>query len=423
MTCYVRTHKNRKYANDSVVPFVGHYTDKQGNTQSRFMYIYEIHCIKTNQYYIGQHTCRRGCKDPLKELYKGSGSVITKLRHEFDWYNDFTFTILQFCDNNQQLAEAEYQLILEHLNDRLCLNQLETKQLIDLDIQNQKLKSRKILNLTTGVLYESCAAASRDYNVGMTTIINACKLHQRSCGCFWWFSDKQLSSYERCRLIERLEGEMRQRIDYNQQNRHLMAKQKCSHKIRIVETNETYDSIRDIIKDKHWNSTMVYEAIACGLDYKGYHFQYVNTPLKHIYSNRKVVNITTKTVYDDIHQASKLTGIRIATIKLHINSHTPINNQYWVWFDEFNGDYAQTELLLSTDYNQRLTVQYNHQQQGLKRYQNSIKKRVQCVETGEVFDSVTSATKHIGYSSQRHLIKHLRSNTPCKDHCHYKYCD
>lgn len=143
----------------------------------------------------------------------------------------------------------------------------------------------------------SATAAAREYNVAQCTIINACKAQQRSCGSFWLIADTVPPLEQRKQIIERLHKQMQQRIDYNNQNRSLLAKQKCGHKIRIIETGETFDSIKDMCTIKRWSPALLYELIACGLPYDQLHFEYVVPPSKHVKTRQTVVNVTNGIVH------------------------------------------------------------------------------------------------------------------------------
>lgn len=333
MTCYVRTHKNRKYANDSVVPFVGHYTDKQGNTQSRFMYIYEIHCIKTNQYYIGQHTCRRGCKDPLKELYKGSGSVITKLRHEFDWYNDFTFTILQFCDNNEQLAEAEYQITQQYRirYASSLLNNHFYKQVID--YASHYIKEKKpVINLNTGEYFNSQTEAAAKYNVDPSSIVAAVKRKIKIGNCFWCLAKACANNDVRLQLLQQYNERLYHIDKQHCQTFTNAAKFRSSKKVICVETGQEYSSIRELARILNVNDQEVQYACAVGYSLQGKHYNVVqDNNVRGKKRSIEIINLTTGETLDNKLELAKRLKTKPSKVATCIKHIRPIDGNYWIF--------------------------------------------------------------------------------------------
>lgn len=108
---YMQTNKNRSYLTEDVVPFKGEvvaYRKQQNDLiEQRYLYIYKITCLKDNRVYIGKRIAPVDCEDPLLDKYKGSGYVIKALKEKYDWYQDFKFEIVQFCENEDTLNKAE----------------------------------------------------------------------------------------------------------------------------------------------------------------------------------------------------------------------------------------------------------------------------------------------------------------------------
>lgn len=107
---------NRKLLNENRQPF-----SVEENDKTIFYYTYIIHCIPTDQYYVGQRSVH---KHPLTDNYKGSGKLIKQLKEKYDWFNDFEVFIVQCYKDRFQLAQAEQSLITEYQNkykDK-CLN-------------------------------------------------------------------------------------------------------------------------------------------------------------------------------------------------------------------------------------------------------------------------------------------------------------
>lgn len=115
----ITTYSNRKYASSDVVPFKG-----LCGEYSRFLYVYKITCIPTQQVYIGQHAASVKVDDPLVESYKGSGKILKQLQKQYQWEQNFIFEIIQFCHDSVELDREERQLIKEARAQygELCIN-------------------------------------------------------------------------------------------------------------------------------------------------------------------------------------------------------------------------------------------------------------------------------------------------------------
>lgn len=113
------TYLNRKYASNDIIPFKGMCGD-----DLRFLYVYKITCIPTQQVYIGQHAASIRVDDPLMEGYKGSGKILKQLQKQYQWEQDFLFEIVQFCHNPVELDHEERRLIKEARTQygELCIN-------------------------------------------------------------------------------------------------------------------------------------------------------------------------------------------------------------------------------------------------------------------------------------------------------------
>ena len=105
------TYKNR-FLTEGLVPFKG-----QCNGVNRFMFVYVIRCTANDKYYVGQHRCKPHINDPLNDNYRGSGLILKRFKAKYDWFKDFTFTILEFCESNTQLNQRElFWLIITNNN-------------------------------------------------------------------------------------------------------------------------------------------------------------------------------------------------------------------------------------------------------------------------------------------------------------------
>ena len=83
-----------------------------------YRYIYKITCTAgsfKDKFYYGQHIT-----DNLDDGYKGSGRKLC------DYYkkhrNDYTKEIIAFYETDEELNQAEYDIIKPWLNTEICLN-------------------------------------------------------------------------------------------------------------------------------------------------------------------------------------------------------------------------------------------------------------------------------------------------------------
>jgi hypothetical protein len=109
-----------------------------------YRYIYKITCTAgffKGKFYFGKHTT-----EILDDGYKGSGK---KLRNYYKKHpNDYIKEIICFCDSEEELNKAEYEIIHPCLGNKMCLNLCEGghggARLYTSDETCQKLsKSRK----------------------------------------------------------------------------------------------------------------------------------------------------------------------------------------------------------------------------------------------------------------------------------------
>lgn len=83
-----------------------------------YRYIYKITCTAgtfKDKFYFGQHTT-----DNLDDNYTGSGRKITNYIKKHP--NDYVKEIIAFYNTQEELNQAEYDIILPWLNNKMCLN-------------------------------------------------------------------------------------------------------------------------------------------------------------------------------------------------------------------------------------------------------------------------------------------------------------
>lgn len=122
-----------------------------GRREKEFHIIYKTTCVVNNKFYVGMHST-----DNLNDGYIGSGKRL--------WYsvnkhgrNNFTFEILEYLPNREELKKREKEIINEEfLLDELCLNLMlggeggrgftsEEQKLNNLKSQKKQINLRKDL--------------------------------------------------------------------------------------------------------------------------------------------------------------------------------------------------------------------------------------------------------------------------------------
>lgn len=84
----------------------------------KYRYIYKITCTRgkfRNHFYFGQHTT-----DNLDDGYKGSGKFLLDYYKKYP--NDYIKEIIAFYDTQEELNQAEYDIIHPWLGNEMCLN-------------------------------------------------------------------------------------------------------------------------------------------------------------------------------------------------------------------------------------------------------------------------------------------------------------
>lgn len=83
-----------------------------------YRYIYKITCTTgklKDKFYFGQHTTNN-----LNDGYKGSGIILQKYYKKH--HKDYIKEIISFHNSQEELNQAEYDIIHPYLNDNNCLN-------------------------------------------------------------------------------------------------------------------------------------------------------------------------------------------------------------------------------------------------------------------------------------------------------------
>ena len=83
-----------------------------------YRYIYKITCTAGDMkghFYYGQHTTTN-----INDKYKGTGKLILEYYKKYPY--DYIKEIIAYYNTEEELNNAEYDIIKENINDPLCMN-------------------------------------------------------------------------------------------------------------------------------------------------------------------------------------------------------------------------------------------------------------------------------------------------------------
>ena len=110
--------KTNRFVASGVTPFEGDLIYSNGSVEKRYMFLYKVICLPTQEIYYGQHICGKNCSNPINDHYNGSGHELKRRREVYDWNKDFIFIILKFVENSTILDIEERKLISENYEER-----------------------------------------------------------------------------------------------------------------------------------------------------------------------------------------------------------------------------------------------------------------------------------------------------------------
>lgn len=110
-----------------------------------FLYLYKITHIPSGRVYVGQ---RRSIKHPLYDNYRGSGTILQRMKKKYNWFKEFTFEILQCYHNYDELNDAEKFLIeqtkLTYGASCVNISNGEIHHFIDSDTETRESSNSKL---------------------------------------------------------------------------------------------------------------------------------------------------------------------------------------------------------------------------------------------------------------------------------------
>lgn len=133
-------------------------------------YIYEITNIKTQEQYIGIRKC---IGDVYSDKYKGEDTIISKDFRKYGKKNFVKRVLAIVVDEKMEqslldlyVSHSKYKLIKECSKEELSKRKYS--------VGRKGGKSRKIICLNTGEVFESISEAAKKYETDRTGIVHAC---------------------------------------------------------------------------------------------------------------------------------------------------------------------------------------------------------------------------------------------------------
>lgn len=402
-----RIYYNKCYSSEDIIPFKGDYKG-----ELRYLFVYVVFCKPTNQYYVGQHVVRKGYNDPLMDGYKGSGIDLKPLKQKFNWYRDFEFQILEFCDNYQQLIDKEQYWILQYQNQY-------PNQVLNLASAFDKTNNRSsrpvaVINLTTGVYFSSMLAAAKHYGLKKGSAIRNANKNKAKCADCFWIYPHQLE-YSRIDQLNRVEKEYCERVKDNIKQGRLTTIETHRIEVMCIETNQIFPSISCLMQHVHHTKQYITDHLYTDgiIDNK----HYVITKQQHCNVQRKatkrVINLSSQKVYESAYDAAKELKIEKMKLQNCIRYHSKLNNEYWCHVDQ----------LIDNNIEKTIMEFDRIKQQNKWNSHKSKHRRVICETTGEIFETTTAASKAAGYTSVKAFSARLKISNVCKDKRVYRYLD
>lgn len=398
---------NNRFLNEGVVPFKGVY-----NGTSRYMFVYVIHCIVNNCYYVGQHRCKPHVTNPLNDNYRGSGNILRSLKRKYDWFSQFTFTIIEFCETYDQLNQRELFWITQYKNryNEKCINLLTELN------QSQHINSSvKIINLTTKQVFDSMVDLAAELNIPHYTVMKYIRERKRLNGDFYQRVDKvEKSSIEQqmqlCILAE-------QKLANKKSQNALNSKNRFQRAVRNLTTGELFNCISDAARTygklgrnnsinsackNHWkvyNCYWQYEDVVqqtsieqqlqiCIDAQQQKHDKRLNT-LSNVGKSKRlpVINLNTLQTFESATQASRALGMSDTSVSVAIDHQVKCGGYYWAY--KHDVDQQGVDSLLQI-YNQRQLDCQSKRQQNFDNH----KRKIVC-EDGTEYESIVAVAQAV----------------------------
>lgn len=310
-----------------------------------------------------------------------------------------TYTINDFC-NEKNADRTQVLATCDPLNRRKSIKGCHvfylddykklTKEKLDSLLKNKN--HREIICVETQERFETITEVSKKYNVGVATIIHACKTKHISCGYHWMYLD-----------------------EYEKNKNNIKFEEIKCYKIICIDTNEIFNSLREASKAYNLcSNTLSKKCKTLYQSYGGHYWLLLNIynnlsdEEKETYKNliesnqheleykkhnddiKSIICIETNEIFNSIKDACKKYNLSHFAIKsCCLGKHHTYNNKHWLYLEDY-------KKLSTSD------------------IENLKHKQIICVETKEIFSSFSEISK-----------KYKLTKSCISDCCNHKqiYCD
>lgn len=299
----------------------------------------------------------------------------------------FGYNILKGGDISDGISEEGRKRLSEFNKGKIVSEETKKKQRESLIRSGH---TRTVVCYETGERFDSVAAAGRTHGIKGASILSVLDKPERTCGGKHWVSIENLDGYTPAQS----KSELKKR------------------KVEIVETGKTFESVAEAAQYLGINPSVITNACkgrnrtTCG-----YHLKYLEDPLpddidigKYEFVKKKILLVETNHIYESVADASRELGIKTELIinvcKGRQESTHGLHFHYIA--------IGKQKPLKNSAYRK------------VANPQQGIKKRVECLETGIVYDSMNLASKATGIQ-RKSITKACEDQNSTAGKYHWKY--
>lgn len=248
------------------------------------------------------------------------------------------------------------------------------------------INAKKVICINTGEVFDTCTEAGKHYSINSKGIGRVCSGERKTIGGLQFAFYEEGKEYKLQEVVPMTKG--------NHPN---------ARKVICIDTGKIYPSIVEASQDIGCNYDNIHQVClgnnvcAKGKDGKYYQFAYYQEgmkyelkPIKNIKEPKKVICVNTGEIFDSTHEASIKTGVSQSKISMCCNGKRRHAGRLE------NGEWLVWEFL--ENYNPNKKYVFNKKGKFSNR-----KKRVKCLITGEIFDTITEAAERYEIKSSSNI--------------------
>lgn len=259
--------------------------------------------------------------------------------------------------------------------------------------------TKKIINLTTGKIYESVAAAQRD---GYKCICIALKNHVPSRNCYFEYYDKfKFLNISRQKLEEQYKNNYKSRPSMHR------------NKIQCIETGEIFDNLKCLSAILNVSAQTISNCIDVDMPINKLHYKRVTKRDVDSYNAtcaNSVVNLNTGEIFDSIRKARVAYNISGGSLTAAIKRRIKCKGCYWCYEKDLVNDITTTLQIFEQTTSMRI-----------KNRSDNRCRAVVNLNTGEVFDSGRRVSESRG-KNPNYVTRAIRHNILAFG-CYWQYKD